>query len=191
MKKGEVKEIYLQNPEEWRTWLENNHDKESGINLIMYTVGHEMPSMRWEEAVKVALCFGWIDSTAKSLGNGKRRQYFTPRKPKSVWSAINKAYVETLIAEGLMHESGLRSIEIAKENGSWNSLDHVENGIIPEDLEAAFNMHPDAFHNYQNFSPSYRKNYLYWLNQAKREETRKERISEIIDYCKRNIKSRV
>lgn len=190
MSKAEVEEIYFQNSEEWRAWLEDNYHQKSGVYLIMYTVGHETASMRWEEAVKVALCYGWIDSTAKSLGNGKRRQYFTPRKPKSVWSAVNKSHIEVLISMGLMHESGLKSITIAKENGSWNSLDEVESGVVPADLSAAFGKHPSAFHNYKNFAPSYRKNYLYWLNQAKREETRIKRISEIIDYCSRNIKSR-
>jgi len=191
MKKDDLQEIYFQTPNEWRAWLEKNHDKKPGVYLILYAVGHETASMRWEEAVKVALCYGWIDSTAKSLGNGKRRQYFTPRNPKSLWSAVNKSHVETLISDGLMYESGLKSIEIAKKNGSWNGLDEVESGVVPRDLSAAFEKHPIALHNYKNFAPSYRKSYLYWLNQAKREATRKKRISEIIDYCSRNIKSRL
>ncbi len=146
--------------------------------------------MRWEEAVKVALCYGWIDSTVKSLGNGKRRQYFSPRNPKSVWSALNKRYIDDLITENLIHEAGHKTIEIAKENGSWSVLDDVENGIIPEDLQIAFNANKTAFTNYQNFAPSYKKGYLYWLNQAKREATRIKRISEIIELCSKNIKSR-
>lgn len=190
MKRPEIREVYLKNSEEWRKWLEENHDNVSGVYLIFYTVSHEKPSMRWEEAVKVALCFGWIDSTTYSLGNGKRRQYFTKRKPKSIWSAVNKGHIDRLLADGLMHESGLRSVAIARENGSWNSLDDVEKGIIPEDLKSAFKMHPEAFANYQNFAPSYRKSYLYWLKQAKREATRKKRLNEIIGLCKRNIKSR-
>ncbi|SHN07297.1 Uncharacterized conserved protein YdeI, YjbR/CyaY-like superfamily, DUF1801 family [Cyclobacterium lianum] len=190
MKKLEIREIYLQNSKEWREWLEKNHDQVAGVYLIFYTVDHEMPSMRWEEAVMVALCFGWIDSTTYSLGNGKRKQYFTQRKPKSGWSTINKAYIKNLIAEGLMHESGMKAIAIAKENGSWNSFDDVEKGIIPEDLKAAFKKHPEAFANYQNFAPSYRKSYLYWLQQAKRPETRTNRLYEIIDLCSRNIKIR-
>ncbi|MCB0383525.1 MAG: YdeI/OmpD-associated family protein, partial [Psychroserpens sp.] len=147
-------------------------------------------SMRWEEAVKVALCYGWIDSTVKSLGNGKRRQYFTPRNEKSVWSALNKKYIEELISENLMHESGLKKIEIGKQNGSWSALDDVENGIIPKDLQKAFDKNPKALENYNNFAPSYRKSYLYWLNQAKRKTTRENRIVEIIRLCNANIKSR-
>ncbi len=175
---------------EWRDWLHKNHQSSKGVYLIFYKVEHENDSMRWEEAVKVALCYGWIDSTVKSLGDGKRRQYFTPRNPKSVWSALNKRHIEELTATNLIHESGHKIIEIGKQNGSWTALDDVENGIIPEDLQTAFDKNPQAFTNYQNFAPSYRKSYLYWLNQAKREATRQQRISEIVQLCTNNIKSR-
>lgn len=181
---------YFQNDNQWRDWLHENHMQETGIYLIFYKLEHENESMRWEEAVKVALCYGWIDSTVKSLGNGKRRQYFCPRKPKSVWSKINKDYIEDLTAKGLMHESGLTVIETAKKNGSWTALDDVENGIIPEDLQQAFNTNSTAFSNYQNFTRGQRKSYLYWLNQAKRDDTRQKRIAEILHFCKNNIKSR-
>ncbi|WP_338375314.1 YdeI/OmpD-associated family protein [uncultured Flavobacterium sp.] len=89
-----------------------------------------------------------------------------------------------------MHESGLKKIEIAKQNGSWESLDAVENLEIPADLQKAFDKNALAISNYENFSKSYRKSYLYWLNQAKREETRQNRIAQIIDLCEKNIKSR-
>lgn len=186
----EYPELYFKTDSEWREWLHENHKKHSGVYLIFYKVAHENDSMRWEEAVKVALCYGWIDSTVKSLGNGKRRQYFTPRNPKSVWSALNKKYIKELLAENLIHKSGLEKIETAKQNGSWSALDDVEKGIIPKDLQEAFDKNPKAFENYQNFAPSYRKSYLYWINQAKRPETRKKRISEIIFYCVKNMKTR-
>ena len=186
----ELPELYFKTDKTWREWLHENHKTSNGVYLIFYKITHENDSMRWEEAVKVALCYGWIDSTVKSLGNGKRRQYFTPRNPKSVWSALNKSYVEELIAENLMHKNGLKTIEIAKQNDSWTALDNVENGIIPEDLQFEFNNNPEAFTNYNSFAPSYRKSYLYWLNQAKREATRKKRITEIIQLCANNIKSR-
>ena len=89
-----------------------------------------------------------------------------------------------------MHDTGYKSIEIAKENGSWSSLDDVENGIIPEDLQAAFNNNPKAFANYENFARGYRKSYLYWLNQAKREATRQKRIEQIVALCEQNLKQR-
>lgn len=146
--------------------------------------------MRWEEAVRVALCYGWIDSTVRNIDEHSRKQTFSPRKDKSFWSKINKNHIEKLIEENLMHQSGLAKIEIAKQNGSWNSLDEVENYTVPEDLKLAFENNKLAFENYQKFSPSARKNYLYWLNQAKRPETRLNRISVIIDLCEKNIKSR-
>ena len=183
-------EIYFKNDTEWRIWLSQNYNTSNGIYLIFFKVENKEPSMRWEEAVKVALCYGWIDSTVKSLGNGKRRQYFCPRNPKSVWSALNKKYIKDLSAKNLMHKSGIDIIKIGKQNGSWTALDDVEKGIIPEDLQLGFNKNKIAFNNYKNFAPSYRKSYLYWLHQAKRETTRQKRITEIINFCEANIKSR-
>lgn len=183
-------ELYFKTDIEWRQWLEENHAETDGIYLIFYKVENEEASMRWEEAVKVALCFGWIDSTVKSLGNGKRKQYFCPRKPKSVWSALNKKHLKALLKENLVHQTGHQSIKTAKQNGSWTALDNVEKGIIPKALQLAFDNNPTAFEHYNSFAPSYRKSYLYWLNQAKREDTRQKRIAEIIKLCDANIKSR-
>lgn len=183
-------ELYFKRDVEWYDWLLGNHDRYNGVYLIFYKLETKIPTMRWEEAVKVALCFGWIDSTVKSLGNGKRRQYFCPRNPKSVWSALNKRYITDLLANNLIQESGFNSIEIAKKNGMWTFLDDVENLIIPEDLQNQFNENPLAFKNYSNFAPGYRKSYLYWLKQAKREETRQKRISSIIELCKKNKKQK-
>ena len=182
--------LYFQRDVDWYDWLQKNHDQSKGVYLVFYKIETGIPSMRWEEAVKVALCFGWIDSTVKSLGDGKRRQYFCPRNPKSVWSALNKKYIKELTASNLMHDSGWAIIEIGKKNGSWTALDDVEKGIIPEDLQVAFDQNKTAFQNYQNFARSYRKSYLYWLNQAKREATRQKRITEIIQLCEANQKSK-
>jgi uncharacterized protein YdeI (YjbR/CyaY-like superfamily) len=181
---------YFKNPSEWREWLHENHDKSKGVNLVFYKVGSRFDSMRWEEAVQVAICYGWIDSTVRKIDDDKRMQTFTPRKDKSVWSKLNKTYIEKLTRENLMHVSGLAKIETAKQNGSWESLDAVENHEMPKDLEAAFKQNKTALKNYEAFSPSYRKSYLYWLNQAKRQETRVTRIKTIIALCEKNIKAR-
>jgi len=188
--KEEPKSYYFKNDTEWRNWLANNHASSPGIYLIFYKVDHAMESMRWEEAVKVALCYGWIDSTVKSLGDGKRRQYFCERKAKSVWSKLNKTYIKNLSSLGLMHSSGLNKIKQAKKDGSWIALDDVENGVIPTNLKKAFDKNPIAFKNYQHFSKSQRKSYLYYLNQAKRDVTKEKRIAEIIELCAANIKAR-
>lgn len=181
---------YFATAEAWRDWLEKNHDKESRAYLIFYKVSSSQPSMRWEEAVKVAICYGWIDSTVKKIDEERRRQLFTPRKAKSVWSKLNKSYIEELEAQDLLHESGKKIIALAKENGSWESLDAVENLEIPTDLKAAFDANEKAHSHFTQFSKTYRKGYLYWLNQAKRPETRENRIAEIVRLCEQNIKSR-
>lgn len=182
--------LYFKKDIEWRAWLLENHHVSTGIHLVFYKVKSDKESMRWEEAVKVALCFGWIDSTVKKIDDEKRKQYFSPRNPKSAWSKLNKTYIKELMKSDLMYQSGLFSIKTAKTNGSWTALDAVENLIIPFELQTAFDKNFIAFENYTNFSPSYRKGYLYWLNEAKREATRESRITEIIRLCQKNIKSR-
>ncbi|WP_298239385.1 YdeI/OmpD-associated family protein [uncultured Algibacter sp.] len=190
MSLNQLPELYFERDTDWYDWLLNNHNTTKGVYLIFYKLEMNIPTMRWEEAVKVAICFGWIDSTVKSLGNGKRKQYFCPRNPKSTWSALNKKYVEELTPKGLIHISGFNIINIAKKTGTWIAMDDIENGVIPNDLQKAFDKNQSAFKNYQNFSKGYRKGYLSWLHSAKREETRNKRISEIIKLCKANIKSR-
>ncbi len=182
--------LYFPTDAEWRAWLHENHANYTGVYLIFYKVSSNTPSMRWEEAVKVALCFGWIDSTVKRINDEKRKQYFTPRKPKSVWSKLNKTYIEQLLADDLMHTAGLKSIEIGKANGSWDALNDIDNEVIPNDLMTAFKANKQAFENYENFATSYRKGYLYWLFNAKREATRQKRITEIIQLCAANKKQK-
>jgi len=184
-------ELYFSRDVEWRNWLDDNHLSYSkGVYLIFYKLETNIPTMRWEEAVKVALCYGWIDSTVKSMGNGKRRQYFCRRNPKSTWSALNKKYIEILELDGLIHGSGRETIELAKRAGTWTAMDDAENLVIPEALQEAFNVNKAAFKNYNGFSPGYRKSYLSWLYQAKRPETREKRILEIIRLCEENSKAR-
>ena len=186
----EREHFYFKNATEWRNWLHDNHTHSKGIYLIFYKVDSPTESMRWEEAVQVALCYGWIDSTVKKLDAERRKQVFSPRKDKSVWSKLNKSYIQKLTEDNLIHYSGLQKIAAAKSDGSWTALDSVENLIIPLDLAIAFKENAIAYQNYSNFSPSYRKSYLYWLNQAKKEDTRSNRIIEIIRCCTKNMKSR-
>jgi len=187
----EIKEeLCFENDIKWGSWLAKNHDYSKGLYLILYKISSKIASMRLEEAVRVALCYGWIDSRAKKIGQEKRRQLFTPRKVKSIWSKLNKTHIEDLIATNLMHASGLKKIELAKSDGSWTALDEVENLVISEDLALVFKTNSKACKNYQNFSMSYRKGYLYWLHSAKRKATREKRIAEIIRLCELNVKTR-
>ncbi len=139
-----------------------------------------MPSLSWSEAVDEALCFGWIDSTRRAIDKDRFMQYFSKRKPDSTWSQINKEKVDRLIANKQMTRAGFESIETAKQNGSWNLLDDVENLVMPEDLEAALNKNTAAMKLYQEQSKSIKKGLLAWVVMAKRAETRQKRINEFV-----------
>ncbi|GAP95810.1 YdeI/OmpD-associated family protein [Leptolyngbya sp. NIES-2104] len=164
----------------WRNWLQQNHETAIGIWLIYYKVKSSKPSVRYPEAVKEALCFGWIDSKAKSLDDDRYMQIFTPRKPKSVWSKLNKQYIDELIEQGLMTEAGSKKIEAAKLDGSWTSLDAIEALILPPDLIEALGKNAIVQQNFEAFSNSTKKVILYWIESAKRSETRQNRIEKTI-----------
>src|SRR5688572_6641236 len=115
----------------WREWLEKNHGTSSGIWLVYAKKHTGLPSVSYEDAVLEALCFGWIDSLMKSIDDRFHMQMFTPRKPKSAWSATNKARVATLIKSGLMTPAGLAAIALAKKTGTWNAYAHVDTLTIP------------------------------------------------------------
>jgi uncharacterized protein YdeI (YjbR/CyaY-like superfamily) len=168
------------NQQEWRNWLSENHKSKDGIWLIVYTKGSDTTNLTWSQSVDEALCFGWIDGTKRPLDKDRYQQYFTKRKPKSNWSRINKVKVEKLTKSGLMRKAGFQSIEIAKENGFWTILDSVENLEIPADLEIAFEEFPGAKDFFIGMSKSMQKQMLYWVISAKRPETRKKRIYEIV-----------
>ncbi|MFN6537541.1 MAG: YdeI/OmpD-associated family protein [Nostoc sp. EkiNYC01] len=172
--------------EEWRQWLETNHHTSSGVWLIYYKVKSGKPSVRYSEAVKEALCFGWIDSKVKSLDEERYMQIFTPRKPKSVWSKLNKQYIEELIEQGFIAKAGLEKIAVAKQNGSWNSLDAIEALIIPLDLSQALEASKTARDYFEAFSNSSKKNILFWIESAKRPETRLKRIEQTVHSAVQN-----
>ncbi len=173
---------------EWRQWLKENHSSKQSVWLVCYKIKSGIPSISWSDAVDEALCFGWIDSIRKSFGEDRFIQFFSKRKPKSVWSKINKEKVERLIKEELMTEAGYKSIEIAKQNGSWIILDTVEDLEIPEDLAKEFKTKPGSQDYFLSLSKSVKKMILQWLVMAKRPETRRRRIDEIVSETSRKSK---
>jgi uncharacterized protein YdeI (YjbR/CyaY-like superfamily) len=167
--------------EDWRKWLRKNHLIKDSIWLIYYKKDAPNSNLNWSEAVDQALCFGWIDSTARAMDDERYKQYFCKRKPKSNWSKVNKEKVKTLIEQGLMEAAGLKSIEIAKENGSWTFLDPVEALIVPEDLEEQLKSYEGAMEYFEGLGKSVKKGLLYWVISAKRTATRQKRILEIAE----------
>lgn len=182
----QLETICASNRKVWREWLEKHHRTSFGVWLIYYKVRSSKPSVQYCEAVKEALCFGWIDSKVKSLDEERYQQIFTPRKPKSVWSKLNKQYIEELIEQGLMTEAGLERISAAKQDDSWTKLDKIEALLIPTDLQQALETNETALQNFQVFSNSSKKNILFWINSAKRPETRLKRIEQTVRLAAQN-----
>jgi uncharacterized protein YdeI (YjbR/CyaY-like superfamily) len=184
----EIKTFYPKNNEAWRKWLEKNHVSENSVWFIFYKKASNIPTVKYSDAVDTALCFGWIDSKQLPIDAEKYMQFFGKRKPKSVWSKVNKAKVEKLIAEGKMTKAGFESIEIAKQNGSWTILDDAENLVIPNDLEKEFKKYKNAKKKFIQLSRSDKRNILQWLTLAKRPETIQKRISEIASLAELGLK---
>lgn len=188
----ELKKYYAKNRKAWRKWLEKNHAESPGIWLIYYKKSSGKPRVSYEDAVEEALCFGWIDSTVKSLDEEKFMQRFTPRKTRSGWSGINKNRVEKLLNDGLMTQAGLSKIETAKKDGSWNKLDKIyappDQLEIPPELQKAFSKNKKAEKNFAGFPVFIRRQFLSWIDDAKRPETRKMRIRQTLLMASANKK---
>lgn len=180
MELDNLDKFYPESRTAWRNWLAENHAVKESVWLICYKKKTGVPTISWSEAVDEALCFGWIDSTRRTLDDDSFIQFFTRRKPSSTWSKINKDKVEKLESEGLMTDAGRKCIDIAKQNGSWSILDSVEELIVPDDLQTEFAKYPGTKDYYESLGKSVRKQILYWLVSAKRPETRQKRVEEIV-----------
>ncbi|TDQ10119.1 YdeI/OmpD-associated family protein [Pedobacter metabolipauper] len=187
-KEKEIESFCPASRQEWRLWLKENHGLKQSVWLVYYKKKSNLPTLTYSDAVDEALCFGWIDSTRKTLDEDTFTQFFCRRKPNSVWSKVNKGKIKQLINEGLMTQAGYESIDTAKQNGSWIILDDVEELMIPEDLEKEFNTNPGSMDFFLSLSKSVRKSMLQWLVLAKRPETRQKRISEIAELAAQKLK---
>lgn len=188
MEKNEIEIFYPESQTAWRKWLEKNHLSKQAVWLVFYNKKSAIKSITWSEAVDVALCFGWIDSKKIKIDEKSAHQFFSKRKTNSTWSKINKVKIENLIEQGLMSEAGLKSIEIAKQNGSWTILDEVEELFIPADLDIAFTEKPNAKAYFLSLSKSTKKMILTWLVFAKTTATRQKRIAEIVESAEQKLK---
>jgi uncharacterized protein YdeI (YjbR/CyaY-like superfamily) len=169
-------QVHLERREDWRAWLTEHHASSDGVWLVSWKSATGRPAVGYGAAVEEALCFGWIDSLARTLDEERGMQLFTPRRPGSRWSRSNKERVARLEAAGLIEPAGAAVIEAARADGSWTALDDVENLVVPEDLAAAFAAHPGAAEHWQAFSPSAKRTILAWILDAKRPDTRAKRV---------------
>lgn len=178
--------FYAPDRQAWRAWLEEHHAAARGVWLVYYKKGSGRPRVAYADAVEEALCAGWIDSRPNALDEERSLQLFSPRKPGSPWSRLNKRRVEELTAARLTRPSGLAVVEAAKADGSWSAYDAIEDLIVPDDLASALAADSRAQANFDLFPPSSRKNILWWIASAKRPETRAKRVAETVRLAAEN-----
>lgn len=178
---GQAAAIPFATPADWGAWLAANHATQTEVWLLYHKKGSGTPSVDWQEAVVEALCWGWIDGIRKSLNETQWIQRFTPRKPGSNWSRINRAHAERLVAEGRMQPSGLRHLKIAQDNGRWDAAYAGGKATeIPEDFLKALVDDPAAQATYQTLNAANRYAIYYRLTTAKRPETRAKRLENLV-----------
>ncbi|MFB9994598.1 YdeI family protein [Deinococcus oregonensis] len=182
--------INAANRAEWRTWLAANHDSRAGVVLVYFKLGSGQPSVTYSDAVREALCFGWIDTTRYALDAERYQQVFVPRRRGSVWSRLNKSYIAELEGAGLMTLAGRTKIEAAQRDGSWTRLEAGESLDVPPDLQTALLATPDANRHFAAFPASIRKYILHWIAEAKRPATRQQRIAQTVEHAAQNLRVR-
>ena len=163
----------------WRSWLDENHARTSGVWLLSVR-GNSAIGVGYEDAVRQALCFGWIDGPVRTFDDETVGQWFSPRRASSGWAATNKARLAELESAGLLAPAGIRAVEVAKANGSWEMLDGPEAGIEPAEFAAALDAVPAARAAWDAFPKSVKKLGLTLIATAKRPETRSSRIAKIV-----------
>ena len=176
-----AKLLPLVDREAWRAWLRENHATEKDAWLTITKKHAAKPGISYEDALDEALCFGWIDGLMRSLDEETFSLRFSPRKARSIWSEGNKQRAERLIEQGQMTEAGLQAIRQAKENREWDkAAEREDTSVLPSDLEEALQRDGRIWLNWESLAPSRRKQYIYWITSAKRQETRERRIPETV-----------
>ena len=173
----------------WRRWLTRHHRQSESIWLVTYKKHRPSLHVSYDEIVEEALCFGWIDSLPRKLDEDRTMLRLSPRKPKSMWSRLNKTRVQKLVSEERMTPAGLAKIEAAKQDGSWVVLDDVEDLVVPDDLAKALSKNKRAKRYFDAFPPSAVKGILWWIKSAKRDATRARRIQETVRLAAMNVRA--
>jgi len=167
---------------DWRAWLEENHASREELWVGFYKRDSGRPSITWPESVDGALCFGWIDGIRKSIDAASYMIRFTPRKPRSVWSAINIKRVAELKKLELMSPAGLAAFEKRKEDRSAiYAYEQRRTAKLPGDFEKQFRKQIEAWSFFQSQPPWYQRTSTYWVISAKKETTRRKRLATLID----------
>jgi uncharacterized protein YdeI (YjbR/CyaY-like superfamily) len=175
------KRLAVASRSQWRAWLAAHHTAAGEAWLTIHKKRSSRPGLRLAEAVEEALCFGWIDGAMHRLDGETFALRFAPRRPGSVWSPANQRRVRRLEAEGRMTEAGAAAVRRAKRSGEWRAAIRRENTAdLPQDLRRALAGNKKARENFLRLPPSHKKRYLWWIESAKRTDTRARRIRETV-----------
>ena len=186
MAKAKQPVLFFATPVEVEAWIDVHGEESDGIWLKFARKDSGIESVVYAEAVEIALSHGWIDGQAKRLDDHHYLQRFTPRRPRSKWSKINREKAERLIAEGRMRPAGLREVELAKQDGRWDdAYDSPSTATVPDDFQAALDAEPAAAEFFASLGSTKRYSFLYRITDAKRPETRAKRIAEYVELLAR------
>lgn len=170
----------------WRSWLADQHAVALEAWLVIQKKSSKLEGLFLEEAVEEAICYGWIDGKLLSLDDQRYLLRFSPRRPNSVWSVTNIRRVEHLVSAGMMTEAGLAAVQNGKQSGQWQAaIEREDPDTIPPDLETALKQTEGGIAAYRKLPITQKKQYVYWIQSAKREQTKQKRIAEIVKYCQR------
>jgi uncharacterized protein YdeI (YjbR/CyaY-like superfamily) len=186
---GDLPIVELPGRDEWWAWLEVNHVASAGVWLVIAKKGAAQRTVSYDEALEVALCFGWIDGQKRRRDASAWLQKFTPRGTRSVWSRLNRERAEGLIARGEMKPAGLREVEQAKADGRWAAAyDSQRTAVVPDDLRAELDARPRAKAFFEKLDSANRYAILWRLQTAKKPETRERRLRQFVEMLERGEK---
>jgi uncharacterized protein YdeI (YjbR/CyaY-like superfamily) len=179
--KPEVPVVAFASQDAWQAWLDEHQADQDGVWLKLARAGSGIASVTRDQALDIALCYGWIDGQARSIDDDYWLQRFTPRRPRSKWSQVNTRKVEALIEAGRMQPAGLREIERAKADGRWEAAyAPPSTATVPDDLRQALDANPAAQEFFNTLDSRNRYAILHRIHDAKRPETRAKRIAEFV-----------
>jgi uncharacterized protein YdeI (YjbR/CyaY-like superfamily) len=177
-----MKPTFFPKPADFRKWLKKNHDKETELLVGFYKVGSGKPSITWPESVDQALCFGWIDGVRRTIDEHSYTIRFTPRKPRSIWSAVNVKKVKALLDAGLMEPAGLKAWQARDpKKTAIYSFEQRDEAVFDSAFEKQFKANGKAWKFFQAQPPGYRRTVTFWVMNAKQEATRQRRLARLIE----------
>ena len=173
--------LFFSTQADFRAWLAANHDKETELLVGFYKVGSGKPSLTWSQSVDQALCFGWIDGVRKSIDANSYCIRFTPRKSKSIWSAVNMAKIDELTSQGLMHPAGVAAFAKREESKSKIYAYEQKQVSLSAEFEQVFKANETAWVFFQKQAPSYKKQAMNWVMTARQSATQLNRLDKLIN----------